>query len=67
MKLTVDLTGAGLRDELELLHDARRAVSDLLLPDLDLNRAGKDRLGTLLGILDALFEAAWRQGQDPSP
>lgn len=61
MKLTVDLTGSTLRDELALLHDARRVVSDLLLPDLDLDCAGKNRLGTLLRILDKLFEAAMRQ------
>ncbi len=64
MKLTVDLTGSDLlADELGLLQDARWAVRDLLLPGLDLDTNGKDRLSTLLRIIDELWEAAWDASQ----
>lgn len=48
MRLQIDLTGSSdARDELEYLQDARQAVHDLLLPDGDLDRAGRERLNPL--------------------
>ena len=58
MRLTVDLTGSSHpQDELNYLRDARQAVHDLLLPDGDLDRAGRVRLCSLLSLLEALEQA----------
>jgi len=55
MQLHIDLSGSFMaRDDLDLLEDAQQAIIALLNPDADLDRAGRDRLATLLRILDEL-------------
>lgn len=55
MKLHIDLSGSFMaRDDLDLLADAQQVIIALLNPDADLDRAGRDRLATLLRILDEL-------------
>ncbi len=55
MQLHIDLSGSFMaRDDLDLLADAQQVIIALLNPDADLDRAGRDRLATLLRILDEL-------------
>jgi len=55
MKLHIDLSGSFMaRDDLDLLADAQQVIIALLNSDADLDRAGRDRLATLLRILDEL-------------
>ncbi len=55
MQLHIDLSGSFMaRDDLDLLEDAQQAIIALLNPDAELDRSGRDRLATLLRILDEL-------------
>ena len=67
MHLHIDLTGSSdARDELDYLLDARQAVQDLLLPDNDLDRAGRERLCILLTVLTTLERAVQTVAAAPS-
>lgn len=67
MHLHIDLTGSSdARDELDYLKDARQAVQDLLLPDNDLDRAGRERLCILLTVLTTLERAVQTVAAAPS-
>lgn len=68
MRLGIDLTGSNdARDDLDYLQDARQAVHDLLLPDCDLDRAGRERLCTLLTLIAVLEQAARALAFDSAP
>lgn len=58
MKVSVDLSGSRFaNDDLCMLNDCYMVLSDLMLPDLPIDGRGRQRLSTLLTVLNAVQDA----------
>lgn len=62
MKISVDLTASRfVNDDLCMLNDCYMVLSDLMLPDLPIDGRGRQRMSTLLTVLNTLQDAMFKE------